>query len=84
MVFRNFVNNLNQDSISSQHLELNQYQTFDKLASYYFSEIELEHESDTDSQFCDSVSIFESILTLISLPNLTTFLSQQIPIPINL
>jgi len=35
----------NQDSISSN---LDQYQIFDKLASYHFNEIELEHECHTD------------------------------------
>ena len=32
--------------------------------------IELDCECDPDPQFCDSVSKFESILTLLSLPNL--------------
>ena len=31
-----------QDSISPQHLELDQYQSFDKLASFSFNETELE------------------------------------------
>ena len=34
----------NQDSISPQHIELDQSQTFDKLASFYFKKIELEYE----------------------------------------
>jgi len=33
-----------QDSISPQHLKLDQYQSFDKLASYSFYEIELDYE----------------------------------------
>ena len=37
-----------QDSISPQNLELDQYQPIDKLASFYFNEIELE---------CDVTSI---------------------------
>jgi len=37
-----------QDSISPQHLELDQYQSFDKLASFSFNEIELDHECELD------------------------------------
>jgi len=33
--------------------ELDQYQAIDKLVSFYFNEIELEDECDTDSQ-CDN------------------------------
>ena len=47
----------NQDSISPQNFELDQYQPIDKLASFYFNEIELEDECDTDSQYCDSISV---------------------------
>jgi len=36
----------NQDSISAYPLELDQYSTFDKLASYHFNKIELEHDCD--------------------------------------
>jgi len=46
-----------QDSISSQKLELGQFQTLDKLASFPFNEIELECECDLDLQPCDSVPI---------------------------
>ena len=41
-----------------------------KLASFDFKEIELDCECEHDPQLCDSVPIFESILTLVSLPNL--------------
>ena len=40
-----------QDSISLQNLELDQYQPIDKLASFYFNKIELEHEYDPDLHF---------------------------------
>jgi len=39
-----------QDLISPQHLELNQYQSFDKLASFSFNEIELDYECEPDPQ----------------------------------
>ena len=67
----------NQESISSHKFELDQFQTFDKLASFSFKKIELECECDPDPQPCDSVSINESMLTLVSLPNLTNFSSQN-------
>ena len=43
-----------QESISSHKLELDQFQTLDKLASFSFNEIELECECDPDTQPCDS------------------------------
>jgi len=59
-----------QDSISSHKLELDQFKTLDKLASFSFNEIELENECDPDPQPCYSVPIFESMSTPVSLPNL--------------
>ena len=54
-----------------------------KLASFLFNEIEL--ECDPDPQPCDSVFIFESILTPVSLPNLDQFLEPTfILVSINL
>ena len=41
-----------------------------KLASFHFKVIELDYEYDPDPQFCDSVSIFEFMLTLVSLTDL--------------
>jgi len=38
----------NQDLISPQHFELDQYQSFDKLASFLFNEIQLDYECDPD------------------------------------
>jgi len=46
----------------------------DKLASFHFKKIELEYECDSDPQLCDSILIFESMFTLVSLFNLDTFL----------
>ena len=63
-----------QDSISSHKLELVQFQTLDKFTNFSFNEIEHECEYDPDSQPYDSVPIFESMLTLVSLPNLDQFL----------
>ena len=40
------------------------------MASFHFKKIELEHEYDPDLRLCDSVSIFESMLTSVSLPDL--------------
>ena len=69
--------NFNQDSISLHHLELDQYQTIHKLASFHFNEVELDWECDTDPQFCDSVPLFESILTPVFLSDLDEFPSQH-------
>ena len=75
----------NQDSISPHNFELDQYQPIDKLASFHFNEIELEDECDTDFQCCDSISLFESMLTPVSLPD-SDLISKPtlIPIPIDL
>ena len=52
------------------------------MTSFHFNEIELEDECDTDSQYCDSVSLFQSILTPISLRDLDLILKPiLIPIP---
>jgi len=55
------------------------------LTSFHFNEIELEDECDTDFQYCDSVSLFESILIPVSLPVLDPILKPTlIPIPVEL
>ena len=73
-----------EDSILSHKLELDQFQTLDKLTSFSFNEIEHVCECDPDPQPCDSVPIFESMLTPVSLPNLDPFLeSTLISIPID-
>ena len=57
----------------------------DKLASFQFKEIELDCECVFDPQLCGSVPIFESILTLVFLPNLDQFFEPTfIPVPIDL
>ena len=61
-----------QDSFLSHKLELDQFQTLDKLASFSFNEIEL--ECDPNLQPCDLIFIFESMLIPVSLPNLDHFL----------
>jgi len=66
-----------QNSILSHKLELDQFKTLIKLASFSFNEIELEWECDPDPQSCDSVPIFESMLTLIY-PICTSFPSQHL------
>ena len=48
------------------------------MISFHFNEIELERECELEIQFCDSVLIFESMLTLVSLPDL-----DPIPVPID-
>ena len=63
----------NQDSILSHQLELDQSQIFDKLESFSFNENELECECDPDPQLCDLVLNFESMLTMVFLPNFDPF-----------
>ena len=43
-----YLEDFDQDSILPQNLKLDQYQFTDKLASFYFNEIEFEHECDPD------------------------------------
>ena len=53
------------------------------MASSHFYEFELNEKCDLDSQICDPVQIFESILTPILLPDLSNILeSVLIPTPI--
>jgi len=67
-----------QDLISPQNLELDQCQPINKLASFHFNKIELEHECDPDLQLCDSILIFESMLSPVSLPKLDPFLEPTL------
>ena len=57
----------NHASISLCRSKLDQNQILDILASYPFSEIELERECDSNSQVGNSISLFDSIMTLVSL-----------------
>jgi len=61
----------NQDSISLYSFELGQNfeNLLDILASYHFSEIELEPECDPESHVSNSISLFDSIMTPVSLRN---------------
>ena len=43
-----YLEDFDQDSISLQNLELDQYQPIDKLTSFHFNEIELEYECELD------------------------------------
>ena len=43
------------------------------LASYLFLEIELEHEFDHEPQFGNSIPLFDSLLTSISLSDFNHF-----------
>ena len=55
------------------------------MKSFHFNEIELDYECEPDPQLCDSVSIFDSMLTPIFLPNLNQFPELSfIPVPIDL
>ena len=78
----------NQDSISSHSFELDQTPSFESsiniLASYLFSEIELEHESDLVPQVGNSISLFDSIMTPISLPDFFSIPESTLnPVPVH-
>jgi len=62
----------NQDSILLHRFELAQNfeNHLDILASYPFSEIELGHECDPDPPVDNSISLFDSIMTAVSLPDI--------------
>jgi len=51
------------------------------LASFYFNEIEFEHECELNLQIYDLAPNFESMLTPVSLPNLDP-ISEPILIPV--
>ena len=63
----------NQNSISAHPFELDQHQNFenliDILVSYLFSEIELEHDYDPEPQLGNAISLSDSIMTPLSLPD---------------
>ena len=66
--------------IQSHHKTLNLTNTkpLTNWQSFHFNEIELENECDTNSQCCDSVSFFESMLTVVSLPDLDPILKPTL------
>ena len=59
----------NPVSISSYQPKLDQHQPLDILISYPFPEIELELESDPEAHAGDSISLYDSIMTPVSLPD---------------
>jgi len=44
-----YLEDFDQDSISSQNLELDQYQSINELVSFHFNEIELDYKCEPDS-----------------------------------
>jgi len=78
----------NQDSISAHPFEVDQHQILenhiDMLACYPFPEVELEHEYDPESQLGNSISLPDSIMTEVSLPDLRPFPESTLdPVPIH-
>ena len=78
----------NQDSISANLLKLDQTPRFenhiDILASYPFPEIEIEYESDPEPEVGDSISLFDSIMTPVSLPDFFSILKSTLnPVPVH-
>ena len=71
----------NPASISLYQPKLDQNQPLNSLASYPFSEIELEDECEPEVQVSDSSPILESISTLVVLPKLSNVLEPPL-IPI--
>ena len=69
----------NQNSISLHPFELakNFENHLDTLASYPFPKIELELESDPEPQVGNFISLFDSIMTPVSLPDFSLFWSQH-------
>jgi len=56
-----------------------------RIGKFSFNEIKLDYECELDPQLYDSVSIFESMLTPVFLPNLDQILEPTfIPVPIGL
>jgi len=74
----------NPVSISSYQSELDQHQPLDILASYPFLEIELELESDPEPHVGDSISLFHSIMTPVSLPDFFSIPESTFnPVPVH-
>ena len=69
----------NQDSISLHPFELAQNfeNHLDILASYPFLEIELDLECDPEPHISNSISLFDSIMTPVSVPDFSLFQSQH-------
>ena len=71
----------NSDSISEHIFELDDTPSYenrlDILASYPFPEIETESECDPEPHVSNSISLFDSIMTPISVPYFSLFRSQH-------
>ena len=71
----------NPASISEHTFELAQSPSYenrlDILASYPFPEIEIEYDSDPKPQVGDSISLFDSIMTPVSLPDFFSLFGSQ-------
>jgi len=48
-----YLEDFDQDLISPQNLELDQYQPIDELTGVHFNEIQLDYECEPDPQLCD-------------------------------
>ena len=54
------------------------------MASYLFSEIKLEHECDPDRPVGNFISLFDSIMTLVFLPDYFHILESTLnPVPVH-
>ena len=72
----------NPDSISEHTFELDQTPSYeshlDILASYHFPEFEIEPECDPELPVGNSISLFDSIMTPVSLPDFFLFFGVNI------
>ena len=68
----------NPTSISSYQPELDQHHIPDILASYPFPEIELDLECDPEPHVSNSIALFDSIMTPISLPDFFSILESTL------
>ena len=76
----------NQDSISLHPFELAQNfeNHLDILASYPFLEIELDLECDPEPHISNSISLFDSIMTPVSLPDFFSIPESTLnPVPVH-
>ena len=76
------------DSISEHTFELDQTPSYesrlDILASLSFPEIEIEPECESEPHIDNSISLFGSIMTLVSLPDFFSILESTLnPVPVH-
>ena len=67
----------NQDSILELDQTLSYESRLEILASYPFSEFEIKHECDPESYVGDSISLFDSMMTPVSLPDFFSLFPSQ-------